>query len=1337
MPGAPDQPTRISGEGGWIPPSVPRLQEALPAYEVLDLLGAGGMGAVYKARQKSLKRLVAIKILPVGMGEDEFQFVERFRNEAQTLAQMNHPAIVGVYDFGETPDGLLYFVMEFVDGTDVHQMIHANGKLSAEHALAITAHVCDALAYAHRNGVIHRDIKPANILINREGHVKVADFGLAKMHNPEQARGLTMSNMAMGTPDYAAPEVFKDVATVDHRADLYAVGVMLYQMLTGEVPRGFFKLPSEQGADPRFDAIIVKAMEASRDDRYQSALEVRHALDDILTTPLAKNDGTGAISARSLPARWIAASVAPPTGNTQGAGAPSAQVSRRGRPDSSAKWLVAAAAVAVLGVVGFFAMNGKKQRGAKTQAPATPALPAAKFSSAPSPAMAGKTIDLLPLVDVKRDALTVREITGAGKVDASSAGVITPAASAVATPAITTWQNVTASFREKTRGLPGVQLDADAVRLAEGATAQRITLTPPGVNHFAFRVRYTGGVQIDRLNSEGAFDFVMCQRRPGRVTFKRYTPSSGVTEDLAAGATMPAGYDETQPHEAVVLVEGPRLRIWVDGHFMGEARDERITSGSGAISLKSYTPIHQVEVANLTAASAAAPKDEMIDWLKDDVWNAPWVREDGAVKATANDATNWIGKIEDGMIHVRLRMTGTVMTNSPPLQIAMRATPLAGTTKNVRYLFQFFPQKRTCHLLHLEKGEAAGTETVEHLSRDKPFLPTTAGSNEFEFEIHAERDQLSVWSAGQVIASARDARVSSGSCGIIANPGIEITTLETVGVAPAGASASVRPPPPPAMKHWQDVTDMLRESARTKSGYTIDETGVRRGEDSPIGDTRVMGPSKTDRVVRVRYVGQAQVSLWFSKTSGSAFVLAQCDRVMFKRQVEKAGESISIVPTVMHPAGFDPTQPHELTIAVLGPVVRAWVDGHYISEGRDDGLAACAIAVVPMKNATVQKVEIAELATDAGATSKPAPSSSGPIAATNASAPPSDSSALPKNASWQDVTDIAREKAKATQGLIVDAQGIRSDGKSSGVRLLLTPPGQHDQAIFVRYTGEAQVDLHYSPSGFLYVLAQVHQMVMQSQAGGKEPPVKLAPDKRHPADFDTERPHELLVTIEGTRLRTWLDGRFVVEAKADTFTEGATALTFLRKTVVHKVERAELASATSDAWQPIFDDPSDFGGDLRDVEFRGGATFLKGRTFRAPAEPPLAAIRSTMRYLEGDRTGSLTIRSTEPALYGEEDFGLTAFIAPKGAGLVVKMRDRPAGINGLGRHDFPLSPALKEGELFTFELKAEGRKITASINGCEVGSLDDRWTGTTRRFGITPSNTEMTEFRDVAVRADR
>ncbi|MEZ5386335.1 MAG: protein kinase [Prosthecobacter sp.] len=273
---------------GWQPPSLEEMQAMLPQYQFVSLLGRGGMGAVFKAVQISLDRTVAIKVLPVDLVADEdTQFAERFKNEARTMAKMNHPAIVNVYDFGETNTGLLYFVMEFINGTDVAQMIASQGKLPEDYALSITAHVSDALNYAHTRGVIHRDIKPANILINMDGAVKVADFGLAKQSDPGQS-GITKTNMAMGTPDFVAPEALIAGIPLDGRADLYAMGVMLYQMLTGEIPRGIWSMPSKKlGTDPRFDEIIAKAMQTDREHRYQSAADLRRDLDTILTTPRA------------------------------------------------------------------------------------------------------------------------------------------------------------------------------------------------------------------------------------------------------------------------------------------------------------------------------------------------------------------------------------------------------------------------------------------------------------------------------------------------------------------------------------------------------------------------------------------------------------------------------------------------------------------------------------------------------------------------------------------------------------------------------------------------------------------------------------------------------------------------------------------------------------------------------------------------------------------------------------------------------------------------------------------------------------------------------------------
>lgn len=355
--------------GGWTPPTVEELHDLLPQYEIDSILGQGGMGAVYKGRQGALERPVAIKVLPETLidGDEDHQYIERFKLEARAMANLDHPAIISVYDFGQTSAGQLYFVMEFIDGMDIEQYIHASGgKVDPEHAIAIVSHILDALDYAHSKGIVHRDIKPANVLINTEGKVKIADFGLAKEFGGEAAAnsGLTMTNMAMGTPDYIAPEALEIDQVPDHRADLYAVGVMLYKMLTGKLPRGMFKMPSEEipGLDERFDEVIAHAMESNPDGRYQGATQFRSELNDLLTKPVTKIDPDQDTAAISAPAKRLP----PATATSHSASA--ARKSSRYQPAKPARSGTGAglfiglalAACLVIGVIVFAMMRGEE-----------------------------------------------------------------------------------------------------------------------------------------------------------------------------------------------------------------------------------------------------------------------------------------------------------------------------------------------------------------------------------------------------------------------------------------------------------------------------------------------------------------------------------------------------------------------------------------------------------------------------------------------------------------------------------------------------------------------------------------------------------------------------------------------------------------------------------------------------------------------------------------------------------------------------------------------------------------------------------------------------------------
>ncbi len=270
------------GPGNWEPPSLEEAGRLFPGYEVLRLLGRGGMGAVYQAKQIELDRLVAIKLLPLEISADK-EFADRFRREARAMAKLDHPNIVSVFDFGATKEGHLYFVMGYVDGANLADIIHQVG-LDPAQTLSIATQVCTALAYAHSKGVVHRDIKPANVMIDQDSHVKVADFGLARLVESDPSSfGRTMTGTVMGTPDYMAPEQMKGMG-VDHRADIYALGVMLYEMLCREVPRGAFDTPSHRtGCDARLDQIVLRAMHQSPERRYQSTQEMKADVEEART----------------------------------------------------------------------------------------------------------------------------------------------------------------------------------------------------------------------------------------------------------------------------------------------------------------------------------------------------------------------------------------------------------------------------------------------------------------------------------------------------------------------------------------------------------------------------------------------------------------------------------------------------------------------------------------------------------------------------------------------------------------------------------------------------------------------------------------------------------------------------------------------------------------------------------------------------------------------------------------------------------------------------------------------------------------------------------------------
>lgn len=267
---------------GFRAPEPSELAPWFPQYEIEYLIAVGGMGAVYRAVQKSLDRTVAIKVLPTEFSQDA-EFCRSFQSEAKAMAKLNHSNLIGVYDFGEA-GGQLFIVMELVEGHSLHDACHG-GLLDPHEAIRMMEGICAGLAHAHENGVLHRDIKPANILLGADQVPKIGDFGLARAAGTRIEEG----EVIFGTPGYTAPEVLQPPHEFDHRADIFSLGAMLHELLTGKIPDADPRPASAQvRCDPRLDAIIRKATHPQPSMRYNDAMEMAKDLAKVASSTRPK-----------------------------------------------------------------------------------------------------------------------------------------------------------------------------------------------------------------------------------------------------------------------------------------------------------------------------------------------------------------------------------------------------------------------------------------------------------------------------------------------------------------------------------------------------------------------------------------------------------------------------------------------------------------------------------------------------------------------------------------------------------------------------------------------------------------------------------------------------------------------------------------------------------------------------------------------------------------------------------------------------------------------------------------------------------------------------------------
>jgi serine/threonine protein kinase len=614
-------PPRTTGGGfRWEPPTAAELQNLMPGYTIEKILGRGGMGAVYRGVQTNLDRPVAIKILPPGVEKEDPSFAERFKSEARLMAKLNHPAVVAVYDFGTTSAGQLYFAMEYVDGSDVSQMIAAQGKLPPEHALAITAHVCDALVAAHELGIVHRDIKPANVLLNMKGQVKVADFGLAKVEDPGQ-HGLTKTGYAMGTPDFVAPEALMLGTAIDGRADLYAVGVMLYQTLTGNIPRGAFKPASVlvPGLDPRFDPIILKAMQHDRAERHQSAAELRRELDVILTVPFVRNDApvSAAIPVAQVaqaPGQRSAAQKPQP----RSAGAPTRQPSVKAGegtrapetpPKSKTPLFIGIAAAAAIGIGAFVMMGGKKDvarlskvESASPTAPKPPTLEPER--SGDRQPQAAQRVN-----EVSQSRATANPPPKAAQTAPTSKPPPPTVSKSALSPSTEPWQNV---LRDPAQLIlsGGTERTAEGLLFGGKGTA-RISKPEPRDGAVRMIANYGGSrVQLRaRETSAAGLYQIHLSHLTQEITLGRFDRASQKFTDLRK-FPLPERLQLGQDYELELRVVGQTLTVKFNGAILGTVADSTLSAGSwSAGTIESTTTpalVKALELLDLDASKPAA-----------------------------------------------------------------------------------------------------------------------------------------------------------------------------------------------------------------------------------------------------------------------------------------------------------------------------------------------------------------------------------------------------------------------------------------------------------------------------------------------------------------------------------------------------------------------------------------------------------------------------------------------------------------------------------------------------------------------------------------------------------
>ncbi len=761
-------------------------------YSVDGFLGQGGMGAVYKGTQVRLQRKVAIKIMRRDQGKDH-GFEERFRREALALAQLNHPNIVNVIDYGEAGPDYLYIVMEFVDGTDLVGVIRS-GQMTQETALKLLPQICDALQFAHDNGIVHRDIKPANILLTRDGRIKMADFGLAKRFDVNSTFQ-TQAGAGMGTPDYAAPEQFDPNGNVDHRADIYALGVMIYQMVTGQLPRGAWKPPSEKAdVDAHWDKIVSHALQTDPSDRYASVSEIKTDISSILL-PISGQGGVvgNEVSRKSGFSGKLGGST---TALTQAGGRSVTVVQAPVPPRSKKPLLFGLAGALMIAAGGYFAWD--------------------KF------------------------AAEVRPIS-----------VTNPVASAApALPApIRLWDAA-----DKLRKQPGVSWEDDALRLDNVEVARVFPLVQRVAVKTSIRVTPdTEAVKLclkQRSRDEGTY-FLYVDFANANLALliagqdkQRHLKSWNMPRQYRPGEWLPV---------ELRVVDG-EISVSLEGKLLGTVRDSALSDFTAlTLSGKPYAHFRDIEVAPLDPSWTnwpPAPSIPVTVTIAETVQRpvpkpAAWVDataqvRDAVVQAGAGAVQgDWLALSKPNYL---TRMLDRKILRNAVVRMSFKGVAgMALRTSPTDFSYQcVLNSDRTLGLFSFD-GLAL---TRVHFNKRVKLEPDFDLLAEHELVMAVEEDLISVWLDGRLMLSQRDSHIAQGQITVIFQAAgsddslhphvkkVEYADLGGTPAVPASQSAVSRTwqaptPTVAADTEWTNLIPHIKpERDVIRGDWTVDEKGL-------------------------------------------------------------------------------------------------------------------------------------------------------------------------------------------------------------------------------------------------------------------------------------------------------------------------------------------------------------------------------------------------------------------------------------------------------------------------------------------------------------------------------